>query len=105
MGCDSWVFVHKHIAHNDHNNGRIIERKVLWNYASWEIGSEMTKAFALPNGTYRSTCVEDLMVFASSCLDRFSCDEDPYEHKAFSELKTLLYAAESSDEFFVSVDW
>ena len=105
MGCDSWVFVHKHIADAEDGNGRVIERKVLWNYSSWEIGQQFTDTFDLPNGTYRSTCPGHLIAFADDCLGKCDSQESEYEYAAYLELKELLQNTDPSDNYFVSVDW
>jgi hypothetical protein len=105
MSCDSWVFVHKHIADAEDGNGRVIERKVFWNYSSWEIGQEFTEVFDLPNGTYRSTCPEHLIAFADNCLDKLDPQDNDYEYGAFQELKKLLQDTDPRDNYFVSVDW
>jgi hypothetical protein len=105
MGCDSWVFVHKHISDAEDGNGRVIERKVLWNYSSWEIGEMFTVSLALPNGTYRSTCSEDLLEFAGNCLDKIDPEEHSLMHSAFVDMVDLLQDTDPRDNFFVSVDW
>jgi len=105
MGCDSWIFVHKHIANCDDGNGRIIERKVFWNFSSWETGSAICDAFSLDNGTYRSTSAEDLVDFAESRLNQFNTNSQAHEHDALANLLGLLSNIDPNDDFFVSVDW
>jgi len=110
MGCDSWIFVHKHIAKAEDGNGRVIERKVLWNYSSWEIGEMVTSAFDLPNGTYRSTCSEHLLDFADNCLYKLKTNKKKYKDpvllkQAFNDIKKSLRNLDPRDDFFVSVDW
>jgi len=105
MSCDNWVFVHKHIADAEDGNGRIIERKVLWNPTSWDIGYSMTATFDLSNGTYRSTCPEYLIDFANDCLEKFNSDEQKFERDALIELKEKLVKSDPKDNYFVSIDW
>ena len=105
MGCDSWVFVHKHISDAEDGNGRVIERKVLWNYGSWEIGEMFVNSYDLGNGHYRSTCAEDLIVFADECLSELDANKNTYEYAAFKEMKELLEDPDERANYFVSVDW
>ena len=105
MSCDSWIFVHKHIADAEDGNGRIIERKVLWNYPTWEIGEMFTDKFDLPNGTYRSTCPDHLIDFANECLSNLDAQTHSMIHNAFTEMKDLLQDTDPRDNYFVSVDW
>lgn len=105
MSCDSWIFVHKHIANADDGNGRIIERKVLWNIKSWELGEQFACYFALSNGTYRSTCSEYLLNFAEQMLTSYDPNVNPDEHEALIEITGLLQDVDPRDDFFVSVDW
>jgi len=105
MSCDSWIFVHKHISDAEDGNGRVIERKVLWNENSWEIGQMFTDKFYLPNGTYRSVSPEALVEFAEDCLAHPDAAQDPYTSSAFMEMKESLNDPDPRDNYFVSVDW
>ena len=105
MSCDSWIFIHKHISDAEDGNGRIIERKVLWQYKSWKVGEMFANTFYLNNGSYRSTCPEHLIEFANECIAKLDITDLHDELDAFKEMKVLLENPDVRNNYFVSVDW
>ena len=102
MSCDSWVFVYKHIADAEDGNGEIIERKVLWNVNSWEIGDCMNAHFNLYCGAIRSAYPDELIDFADDCLEEFDSDEQKFERDVLIELKEKLVNPDPSDRYWVA---
>jgi hypothetical protein len=100
----SWVFLHKHIAHAEDGNGRIVERKVLWKSESTLIGKHFLKNFSLDDGDYRGTSPELLCKFANRCLENFGDTARREERTSLLEIKQLLAGACETDNYFVSSD-
>jgi len=105
MSCDSWIFVHKHIANCDDGNGRVIERKVFWNHKSWEVGHHFTVAFGLDSGYYTSTCREDLLLFVNKMIQSLDRVDNQYDYDECCSLLKELERSSDDYDYFVSIDW
>jgi len=100
----SYVFVHKHIANAEDGNGRIIERKVLWQSDSFLIGERFMENFDLDDGDYRGTCPELLCEFANEHLKEVDDDTSSEEKSSLLAIPNLLAGACETDNYFVSAD-
>jgi hypothetical protein len=100
----SYVFVHKHITHAEDGNGRIIERKVLWQSDSFLIGEHFMENFDLDDGDYRGTSPDLLLEFAGEHLDELNNETSSEEKSSLLAFQKLLAGACETDNYFVSAD-
>jgi hypothetical protein len=105
MGIDSWIFIENHITNKDDGDAVILERKVLWNSESGDIGIEFADSFNLDNGDYRDVCREDLHAFVDECIASLGEDACSYDLNSLLSIKQLLESTMESDYFSVSIDY
>ena len=105
MSIDSWIFIENFIASKDDGRTAILERKVLWNSGSGDIGIEFADSFNLDNGDYRDVCREDLHAFADECIASLGEDACAYDLDSLLSIKQLLESTMESDNFSVSIDY
>lgn len=103
MGCTSWIIRHKRIGTNGENNASIIERSIVWDHDSWDVGHYLTSLFNLPNGGYIYRDSDDLREIIQDAIVEKEWSEQ--DIRALEELSGLLTSIEVVDDLFVSVDY